>query len=88
MNPITSNFTRWLVPYCSQDLYLGSSTRNDSSATITGAGDAIFEGALEHWKGYVTGIDNVHKVDKLLVAGISAGVIGLVTNHYGFGGCE
>ncbi len=69
-NIVSSNFTRWIVPYCTQDLFLGS----NRFAVKWGSG--IFEAAL-------TTLENSFKdssPNTLIVAGISAGAIGLM-NH-------
>lgn len=74
-NPIASDFTRWLVPYCSQDLFLGS-VDPSMERQLARRGDDIFEAALRTME------DSFHNstVDTLIVAGISAGSIGLM-NH-------
>jgi hypothetical protein len=48
-----ASYTKWLVPYCSQDFFLGGgsvggSTRNDLN--FTHAGSAIFHAAMQFWK--------------------------------------
>lgn len=73
-NPVASNFTRWIVPYCSQDVYLGS---GDPSKEIQRAGDIIFESALQYWRDSVES----ESINALIVTGISAGAIGLL-NHF------
>lgn len=72
-NPITSDFTRWVVPYCSQDIFLGS---GNSSTEVARAGDVSFEAALDYWKDSI----KFQPIDTLIVVGISAGAFGLM-NH-------
>lgn len=74
-NPIASDFTRWLVPYCSQDLYLGSLDPS-IERQLARRGDDIFKAALKTMEDSF----NNSTVDTLIVAGISAGSIGLM-NH-------
>lgn len=89
-NPVTDGFSRWLVPYCSQDLFLGKGGGNNDNATynateVTGfsmAGDAIFEAALNQLRDESLDVDSDKTVDTLVVAGISAGAIA-VMNHMG-----
>ena len=72
-----------MVPYCSQDLYLGRSGGNNDNATYnvteaTGfsmAGDAIFEAALNQWGDESLDVDSDKTVGTLTVVGISAGGI-------------
>jgi len=85
-NPVTHGFSRWMVPYCSQDLFLGwGGGNNDNATEVTGfsmAGDAIFEAALNQWRDESLDVDSDKTVDTLVVAGISAGAIA-VMNHIG-----
>ena len=69
-NIVSSNFTRWVVPYCTQDLFLGRSR-------FAGKwGSGIFEAALTAMENSF----NDSSLDTLIVAGTSAGAIGLM-NH-------
>lgn len=87
-NPVTDGFSRWMVPYCSQDLYLGTGGGKNDNATYNATegtgfsmvGDAIFEAALNQWRDEV--LDSDTTVDTLVVAGISAGAIAMI-NHIG-----
>jgi len=74
-NPVASGFTRWVIPYCSQDLFLGN---GNPSTEIKRAGDVVFESALNHWKDSLES----ESIDTLIVGGISAGAIALL-NHVG-----
>jgi len=74
-NIVSSNFTRWIVPYCTQDLFVGSIEKTINMELIR-SGDDIFEAALNTWKNSL----NESVPDILIVAGISAGSIGLM-NH-------
>lgn len=69
-NIVSSDFTRWVVPYCTQDLFLGS---NRFSMKW---GSGIVEAALTTLKNSF----NDSPPNTLIVAGISAGAIGLM-NH-------
>ena len=75
-NPVASNFTRWIVPYCSQDLFLGDGKNRGTE--ITRAGDVIFDTALHRWQEDV--LLESEPIDTLIVAGLSAGAIA-VLNH-------
>lgn len=76
-NPVASDFTRWIVPYCSQDLYLGSADPS-LDRQLARRGDDIAIAALNTLK---DSFDN-STIDTLIVAGISAGSVGLM-NHIG-----
>mmetsp|Transcript_8435 Transcript_8435/g.11059 ORF Transcript_8435/g.11059 Transcript_8435/m.11059 type:complete len:1153 (-) Transcript_8435:212-3670(-) len=78
------NYRRWVVPYCSQDLYLGNGTDIPLSEGLAGtlrkSGSLIFSQMLDAWSD-----QNNQKgtnVTSLVVIGISAGAMG-VLNHFG-----
>jgi hypothetical protein len=82
---LLQNYTKWLVPYCTQDLFLGDITKGEIGGFVP-SGSSVFRGAISHWKREVQK-ESISKegsggVDHLVVAGISAGAIGLL-NHVG-----
>ncbi|CAB9500561.1 ATP-binding protein [Seminavis robusta] len=74
-NPFQS-YTKWLVPYCTQDLFLGDVRKGKVGDFIHGGSD-IFRTAISHWqdRAFQQG-----SIQQLVVIGISAGAIG-VMNH-------
>jgi len=74
-NPLES-FVKWMVPYCSQDMWLGSGM---NSSGFTRSGSAHVDAVLLHWLDAVSGM-NTTTVDTLVVNGVSAGTVA-VLNH-------
>jgi len=84
INPTMHNYTKWMVPYCSQDFFLGD-IKKGKVGNFTHAGSLIFDAALKYWQGQVrsnffpldsTGGSVV--LDNVVVVGISAGAIGVM----------
>ncbi|CAB9525697.1 ATP-binding protein [Seminavis robusta] len=75
LNPVTHNYTFWMVPYCSQDAYLGSGTQDSNG--IYKAGSVNLMHALQYWSRQK---QDIPTIEKLLVVGSSAGALG-VLNH-------
>lgn len=71
-----ASFTKWIVPYCSQDLYLGDS--RESSGFLR-SGSVHVKTFLNHWLSEVvkSGVD----IDTLVIAGVSAGTMAIL-NHF------
>lgn len=77
-NPAMASFTKWNVPYCSQDLWLGNSNQNQSDNFIR-SGSKHVEATLSHWLDAVLEAQVV--IDTLVVSGVSAGGMA-VLNHF------
>lgn len=76
--------TKWLVPYCSQDLFLGDIDKGQVGGFLH-AGSAIFDRALSFWEDQVlssvpTGTGNATSsvLDTFVVVGMSAGAVAVM----------
>jgi len=75
-NPgLAGDFAKWVVPYCTQDLWLGSG--KEWSGFIR-SGSLSVEATLKHWLGVVTASNST--VDTLVLSGHSAGNFAIL-NH-------
>eukprot|EP00984_Skeletonema_dohrnii_P003997 scaffold1364_cov75-Skeletonema_dohrnii-CCMP3373.AAC.4 len=75
-NPTMASFTKWNVPYCSQDLWLGNVSQSDN---FIRSGSKIVEAVLAHWLDEVSEAQVV--IDTLVISGVSAGGMA-VLNHF------
>ena len=75
-NPAMASFTKWNVPYCSQDLWLGNVSQSD---IFIRSGSKIVEAVLAHWFDEVSKAQVV--IDTLVISGVSAGGMA-VLNHF------
>ena len=78
------DYTKWMVPYCSQDFFLGD-IKKGKIGNFTHAGSAILNAAIKYWKESVKQSSLVadsdgYYLDTVVVAGVSAGGVGLM-NH-------
>ena len=82
INPSMHDYSKWLIPYCSQDFFLGSSTNNgrDEGGNFTHAGSIHFRYAISYWRDQVIQTRTNGSLDDVVVVGISAGAIGIM-NH-------
>jgi hypothetical protein len=83
INPMHAH-TKWLVPYCSQDFFLGDANKG-KIGEFTHSGSTIFDGALTFWKNRVLAatksLENstsTHPLDSVVAVGLSAGAIGVM----------
>eukprot|EP00531_Pseudo-nitzschia_arenysensis_P017630 CAMPEP_0116131588 /NCGR_PEP_ID=MMETSP0329-20121206/9088_1 /TAXON_ID=697910 /ORGANISM="Pseudo-nitzschia arenysensis, Strain B593" /LENGTH=1203 /DNA_ID=CAMNT_0003626033 /DNA_START=45 /DNA_END=3656 /DNA_ORIENTATION=- len=78
-NPgLADDFAKWVVPYCSQDLWLGSGIE---AAGFHRSGSLHVNATLRHWLDAVTASDtSAGAVDTLVVSGHSAGNFAIL-NH-------
>ena len=84
VNPMHS-YQKWLVPYCSQDFFLGDINKG-SVGSFVHAGSLIFDEALEYWRDQVLLHANVSQADvietsfleNVVVVGISSGSIAVM----------
>jgi len=74
-NPEMASFVKWLVPYCSQDMWIGS---GKNSSGFVRSGSAHVNATLMHWLDAVQEANAT--VDTLVVSGVSAGTFA-VLNH-------
>ena len=75
-NPF-SNWNVAFVPYCSQDLWTGRTSRRLSTGqTIFFAGQKIFETSVKK----VFASKHFKKSEEVMVSGISAGAVGVLSN--------
>ena len=87
INPMMHNYTKWLVPYCSQDFFLGDVSKG-KVGNFTHAGSLIFDTALKYWQDQVhpktspplnsTESKAIAVLDNVVVVGLSAGSIGVM----------
>jgi ABC-type multidrug transport system ATPase subunit len=86
MNPTMHNYTKWLVPYCSQDFFLGD-TKKGKVGNFTHGGSLIFDTALKYWQDQVYSENAAPgsvesktdlTLDNVVVVGMSAASIGVV----------
>lgn len=75
-NPSMASFTKWNVPYCSQDLWLGESKM---SGDFVRSGSEHVKAILDHWLYEVLQVDAT--IDTLVVTGLSAGTMAIL-NHF------
>lgn len=75
-NPAMVSFTKWNVPYCSQDLWLGNSNQSDN---FIRSGSKHVEAMMSHWLDAVLEAQAV--IDTLVISGVSAGGMA-VLNHF------
>mmetsp|Transcript_11945 Transcript_11945/g.25866 ORF Transcript_11945/g.25866 Transcript_11945/m.25866 type:complete len:488 (+) Transcript_11945:1-1464(+) len=75
-NPAMASFTKWNVPYCSQDFWLGNSNQSED---LIRSGSMHVKAVLNHWLDEVLQAEAV--VDMLVVAGTSAGTMAIL-NHF------
>lgn len=84
-NPL-QNYSKWLVPYCTQDLFLGDIKKGEmGELDLIASGSAIVRAVLSHWQQEVQNMDVEADslkdgVEQLVIVGVSAGAIG-VLNH-------
>jgi hypothetical protein len=71
-NPSMFDFYKWMVPYCSQDMYVGSG--NGRIAGLVRAGSLHVLAVLDHIR------NSTREIDELVVVGSSAGSMA-VLNH-------
>lgn len=74
INPEAHSYVKWLIPYCSQDAYLGSG--NGTVAGLERAGSLHIQSFLAFFQGAVQDL----VINQLVLAGTSAGAMGLA-NH-------
>ena len=79
-NPSMASFSKWNVPYCSQDLWLGNSGESDN---FIRSGSAIVEAVMSRWLDEVTQVQAQAQpsIDTLVISGVSAGGMALL-NHF------
>ena len=77
-NPSMASFSKWNVPYCSQDLWLGNSSESDN---FIRSGSAIVEAVMSRWLDEVTQAQAQPFIDTLVISGVSAGGMALL-NHF------
>ena len=68
-NPAMADYVKWNVPYCSQDLWLGSGGMNED---LIRGGSTHVLAVLDHWLEWILEADGV-EVDTLVISGVSAG---------------
>ncbi|CAB9511410.1 Lantibiotic transport ATP-binding protein SrtF [Seminavis robusta] len=91
------SYTKWMIPYCSQDYFLGDINKGQVG-DFRHMGSAHFHAAFEFWRDQVSqarGLSgNDRTLDNVVVLGISAGAVGLMNqipvvretvNHYSVG---
>ena len=78
-NPEMYNYTKTLVPYCTQDFFLGDINKGKIGDFQHG-GSAAFDAALAAWTDFVTAEIRSGKPDleSVVFVGISAGAVGLM----------
>jgi ABC-type multidrug transport system fused ATPase/permease subunit len=94
INPSMHSYAKWLIPYCSQDLFLGDINKGQVG-DFRHMGAAMFREAFAYWRDQVLqarrledeDVNNTNDqrrrhrpLDNVVVLGISAGAIGLM-NH-------
>lgn len=67
-NPTMADYVKWNVPYCSQDLWLGSGGMNGD---LIRGGSTHVLAVLDHWLEGV--LEAGVEVDTLVISGVSAG---------------
>eukprot|EP00978_Attheya_sp_CCMP212_P042897 scaffold270091_cov49-Attheya_sp.AAC.2 len=71
-NPSMFDFHKWMVPYCSQDMYVGNG--NGRIGGLVRAGSLHVLAVLDHIR------NSTREIDELVVVGVSAGTMA-VLNH-------
>ena len=85
INPSMHSFTKWLIPYCSQDFFLGDINKGKVGG-FTHMGSALLREAFSFWSDQVTEARRISSskaaspLETVVVIGISAGAVGLM-NH-------
>ena len=86
INPTMHNYTKWMIPYCSQDFFLGNGVEKGKVGNFTHYGSVLFEQALSFWKEQVLiglnkkGQASAPVLENVVAVGISAGAVALM-NH-------
>lgn len=73
LNPIAHNYTHWILPYCSQDAFLGAGSTDTNG--LVRAGSVHLTQALEYWLEQIA-----LPPEEVIFVGTSAGALG-VLNH-------
>lgn len=84
INPSMHNYTKWMIPYCSQDFFLGDAKKGQVG-DFKHMGSQLLKEAFSRWSNQVfqarqEGFLAESLLDTVVVIGISAGAVGLM-NH-------
>lgn len=76
-NPAVFDYRKTLIPYCTQDFFLGHGRR--PIGNFTHGGVNVMEAALETWSRNVIS-ESIPSLESVVVVGISAGAIAVMNN--------
>ncbi|CAB9500321.1 transporter G family member [Seminavis robusta] len=78
-NPTLHKYRKWLLPYCTQDFFLGSQTTPASDSNFIHGGEHVLTASLELWKDLaIKDLLPNQNITQVVVVGLSAGAVGVM----------